>query len=301
MSTKQNEKKLYVKSGQGEIVCAEHAGRYLTAELERRPELKRAITPLGVWTLSRDPEDMCEQCPGGVIYEAKQKQNKKQDEQKEKDMSTIAVPTKKAAPKKAAPKKETQKKAAPKTQAAKKQTASVSVKIDAKKDAPKKSGGAKKQKTMFLVFRDITEAATSRQRSAKSFDPIQYVGVIEARDLREARKLIDANEDYATGDYDAVRSYDDSLLTQKAMRALDGAKVEKVASKKKDTFSVTVSNTGGLSDSEVRELALIAWTIDAPKHSKSLVGNERMLDRVFKFEKTRELKNDRAVVTFSQS
>lgn len=215
--------------------------------------------------------------------------------------ATIAVPVRKTKPvakktaTKTAPKKETAVPAKTKTQ---KTTVAKPV---AKKAAPKKAEPKAKRTVepkMFLVYRNIESDVTAQARKAKSFDPIRYEGVLSGPTITAARKSLAELKGDDADKYDVAYSYDDKLLTQNALKRYEGAK-ERVTSKGKGTFNVIVKNVKGLTDDEVQELALFIWTVDAGEKATKPTGNERMLDRDFKFEPVKSLKNDRASVTFT--
>lgn len=296
----------FVNEQSGETTCADHAGRYLTAALNKRPDLKTTNTPLGRWIRVNGDEYACETCSpiSTRTTTTPSKENTNMP-------TTIAVPvrkSKKTAPKTAAkketavPAKTTTKKAT--TKAAPKPVAKKAApkKAEPKKAAPKAAPAAKAKRTvepkMFLVYRNITSDVTAQARNAKSFDPIRYEGVLSGKTITAARKALDELKGDDAAKYDVAYSYDDKLLTQNALKRFDGAK-ERVTSKGKGVFNVIVKNIKGLTDEEVQELALYVWTVDAGEKATKLTGNERMLDRDFKFEPVKSLKNDRASVTFT--
>lgn len=212
--------------------------------------------------------------------------------------TTIAIPVRKNKSTKATAAKKTSTKetTVPAKTATKTATAKPKPKAASKSKAPAQKTA--REPKMFLVYRNIESDVTAQARKAKSFDPIRYEGVLSGATITQARKALTELKGDEAEKYDVAYSYDDKLLTQNVLKHFDGA-AEKVTSKGKGIFNVIVKNTKGLTEPEVQELALLVWTVDAGKKASKPTGNERMLDRDFKFEPVKTLKNDRASVTFT--
>lgn len=292
---------LYI-SQDGSVTCKSHAGRYLTNALKNDPFAETIDTPLDNWIRVSDETRIaqnvtCDHCKPNTNPEVFTMA---------KSDTTIAVPVRKTAKKattakKAPAKKETtapakttvKKPVAKKTTAAAKKTETQQA---AAKTAPKKA--TPRTPKLFLVYRNIESDVPAQTRKSKSFDPIRYEGVIEAASITSARKKLTEVYGEDAGKYDVAYSYDDQMLTQKALRVFNDA-TERVTAKGKGTFNVILKNTKGLAEEEAQELALYAWIVDAAKKAPKPTGNERMLDREFKFESCKSLKNDRKSITFT--